>query len=357
MVVIIIDHVQFFPSLYDFITGQALLWVSAAEGFFFISGLLIGMIRRREHEHHGLAVVTRKCYRRAATLYVTSIILTLGFTLLGWALTSHNLSGSKYGLIAPNTGLVSLLWQTLTMRYTYGWADFLNYYVIYLLIAPIAIWLMARRGDLLVLSVSLGLWLAHFWLGKPEFNDVLTWQIYFFTGMIVGTRWRGITHYFRALPARGRGLMRRAIVGAAVATILLSFIYTFGAAWIQPHGQFASGISYWLRQQTSSNLYVFLFTDDRHGLLRYPLALLWMAGFYLVVRRYEALIIRYLGWLLLPIGINTLYVYILQSLLAYLVHLVKWPVNVWLGTLLATAAILILWYPTRQRWLFGIIPR
>jgi hypothetical protein len=44
LIVIMIDHVELYPNGWDFLTGKGRLWVSAAEGFFFMSGLLIGMI-------------------------------------------------------------------------------------------------------------------------------------------------------------------------------------------------------------------------------------------------------------------------------------------------------------------------
>jgi len=58
--VILIDHIQRWPSFYTYLTGQGRLWVSAAEGFFIISGLLIGYLRGYKARHHPLAVVTKK---------------------------------------------------------------------------------------------------------------------------------------------------------------------------------------------------------------------------------------------------------------------------------------------------------
>lgn len=35
MFMIIVDHLELFPNGFDFLTGRGLLWMSAAEGFFF----------------------------------------------------------------------------------------------------------------------------------------------------------------------------------------------------------------------------------------------------------------------------------------------------------------------------------
>ena len=45
VVIIIIDHLQLWPSPLRYLTGEGRLWVTAAEGFFLISGLLVGYIR------------------------------------------------------------------------------------------------------------------------------------------------------------------------------------------------------------------------------------------------------------------------------------------------------------------------
>ncbi len=44
LIVILINHIELYPSFFDFFTGRGRLLVSAAEGFFFMSGLLVGMV-------------------------------------------------------------------------------------------------------------------------------------------------------------------------------------------------------------------------------------------------------------------------------------------------------------------------
>src|SRR5206468_9667251 len=82
LAIIVIDHVNLFPSLLEFITGRGQLWVSAAEGFFFISGLMVGLVRGRLAQRAGLGAATRKLWGRSWQLYVAGLILTLGYTAL-----------------------------------------------------------------------------------------------------------------------------------------------------------------------------------------------------------------------------------------------------------------------------------
>ena len=50
ILVIVSVHLAYYPSLLGVFDGRGQLWTSEAEGFFFISGLLIGIIRRRHDE-------------------------------------------------------------------------------------------------------------------------------------------------------------------------------------------------------------------------------------------------------------------------------------------------------------------
>src|SRR3984885_13034058 len=73
LLVILINHIELPPNFYDFFTGRGRLFVSAAEGFFFLSGLLVGMVYRRKMAK-GMKFVFKKIWTRAAELYVGSVI-------------------------------------------------------------------------------------------------------------------------------------------------------------------------------------------------------------------------------------------------------------------------------------------
>src|SRR5438445_144468 len=66
-------HLSYYPSLLGIFDGRGQLWVSEAEGFFFISGLLIGIIRQRDISRSGLALACRKVLKRGFRLYTASI--------------------------------------------------------------------------------------------------------------------------------------------------------------------------------------------------------------------------------------------------------------------------------------------
>src|SRR5205823_4301125 len=76
----IIDHMGGASFLYP-LTGGNRFFVSAAEGFIFLSGMLVGFIYGPRIAQRGLEEVQLHVLRRAATLY--GVTLGLTFTFVG----------------------------------------------------------------------------------------------------------------------------------------------------------------------------------------------------------------------------------------------------------------------------------
>ncbi|RYZ86490.1 MAG: DUF1624 domain-containing protein, partial [Proteobacteria bacterium] len=141
LLIILADHLQWTPSLFfQFTTAYTGMVASAAEGFFVISGILVGYI-------YGPKILTStkqtcmRIWKRGLLLY----ILAVGFTLLytGWAaLLPDGYPRSS----VPLAGSISdALTGALSLTYSYGWADFLSRYAVFMFAAPFALWLIAKR--------------------------------------------------------------------------------------------------------------------------------------------------------------------------------------------------------------------
>src|SRR5688500_4171262 len=74
----VVDHLGGASFLYP-LTGGNTFFVSAAEGFIFLSGLMVGLIHGRRIERDGLATVQLRLLRRALTLYGVTLGLTFIF--------------------------------------------------------------------------------------------------------------------------------------------------------------------------------------------------------------------------------------------------------------------------------------
>src|SRR2546421_11750364 len=77
----VVDHFGGDSWLYS-ITGGNRFYVSAAEGFIFISGFIMGQAYRAKRDRSGLPSAMREALRRARTLYVATVALTLIFSAL-----------------------------------------------------------------------------------------------------------------------------------------------------------------------------------------------------------------------------------------------------------------------------------
>lgn len=344
LIVISSDHLMRFPSLFDPLTGRGLLWVTAAEGFFFISGALVGIVRGRKMHTDGLMTAARQLWSRAGKLYIASIILTLLFTVLAYYFQS--VGGNVKGGLEHFGSIWEMLWRTMTLQYNYGWTDFLNYYVVFLLLSPLALWLCRRGLWWSVLLAAMVMWIGKTFVDNSILSAYLTWQSYFFIGLVFGYRYQDVHSFYRRVSEGGRKWAHGVVYGLTIATIALSFLFTFGTQ--------ANEL---IRQISDNQTFTLLLQENRTGLLRLPLFLLWFATLFAIVRRYESWIIKRVGGLLLPLGKNSLYVYIVSGMVAFLVALVDIPQDFFINTFINVAAIALYWLAVRKRILFSIIPR
>lgn len=346
--VIIIDHLARFFGFYEIFTGSGLQWVSAAEGFFFISGIMIGLVRIRKHQDEPIGVTNRKVFKRALQLYLWSIGLTLFFTVLGWLFVGW--PGLKEGLWL-NQPIWLLLVKTLTLQYTYGWADFLAYYALFLLITPLAVWLLRQSKWWLLLGLSLVTW-------QLGWNIQTTWHLLFFGGMIAGYYLEEIEGWFRALGRRTQLSLSTAIISLAAITLIISHFFN---SWLfaMLRWQFIPNFGLPLSDLVAFNTNTLAPFFDKYNLApgRMILFLIWFSALYIIVRRYETLIEKAIGWFLITYGKNSLYVYIWHALIVFFValfipmHLI-WPLNI----LINTVVLIIIWILTRYRHIFRFIP-
>ena len=87
-------------------------------------------------------------------------------------------------------------------------------------------------------------------------------------------------------------------------------------------------------------------------------ALWFWFGFWLF-SRYEKQIKKFFGWILIPFGQNSLYVYTMHAFVVFFAHLIMpsaspyWPVNL-LGTLIVLG---LIYLALKTKFLMKIIPR
>lgn len=347
--VIMIDHLMRSFGFWEIFTGRGAQWVSAAEGFFFVSGIMIGMVRGRKMIKEPIREVFKKCWRRALTLYVWSIGLTVLFSLL--ALHFIGNPGLKDHYFVGT--LSDFLRRTVTLQFSYGWADFLTFYAVYLFFSPIAIWLLRNKLWPTVAALSMLAWIN-------TTTMMGGWQVIFFSGLICGFYKDNIEDFLIGLRDDTKKILTGLVLSVSAITLALSVFFTTFAEEYGMPGR--SGLFLGFNVTGARNYSVDILRPHFDKVPMEPMRLIlffiWFSALFIIVKRFEDSIRRYLGWFLLTLGQNSLYVYIVSAVLLFFTNLVipggqHWYVN----TLINTGFVLTVWYATKKKLLFKIIPR
>lgn len=334
IVVIIVDHLSRWPSIFSLISGKALLWVTAAEGFVAISGLLVGYVRGFKNRDVPIQDVAKKMLSRAGLLYLWSIIGSLAYTAIIWYVPFE---GGAPALPIDHGEWLQLIYQVVTLQYTYVWVHFLTLYALFLAFGPFAVWFL-RRGQAWIVAV---LSIAGLITGYLINNEALQWQALFFIPSIAGYYLESIMKWWKNLVAKTRAIITSTIISLTLATILLSVIVTF---YSSPFQSFADSINS-------------LFAKDTISPFRAVVALIWFTGFILLFNMFEKYIAKFFGWLLLPFGTHSLTAYILHGVAICVISYVTLASeNYFLNTLLGAVCILIVWALLKLRVVQKVIP-
>jgi hypothetical protein len=335
IVVIIIDHLSRFPSLFTFVSGKGLLWVTAAEGFVAISGLLVGYVRGYKNRHLPFADVAVKLLQRAGLLYIWSLIASIVYVAIIWYIP---LKGGFPGTPMAVGDWSTFLIQLVTMQYTFVWVHFLTLYALFLAAAPIAIWLLRRNLAWAVAIISLGL-LA---LGWKTDIEALQWQILFFLPAIAGFYLQPILDWWH-----GRKRSTQIVIAASTVTLTLATIAASIAATY-----YGASLS-----QVATYLNTTLFAKDSMSLIRIGFAFLWFTGYIFIFYKLRHVIDKAFGWLLLPFGTRSLTAYIVHGIaLCTVSFFTVGGDNIWINSILGVCALLITWGLLRLAFIRRIIP-
>ncbi|GAC1485945.1 MAG: hypothetical protein NVS1B1_00720 [Candidatus Limnocylindrales bacterium] len=187
--VMVIDHIGGKQSWLYLISGGNHFFVSAAEGFVFISGVTMGTVYAPMIARQGIWAAIQRVLRRARTLY----FLTVGLTLV-FALFSHLLDTPWSRAVTPGSWYVFVL-GVVTLHRSFSLTDVLLLYTLLVLAAAGALYLLHQGRTLLLLGISITLWA----LFQVEPDQVFlpwgivdggfpfsAWQVLFMVGLAIG---------------------------------------------------------------------------------------------------------------------------------------------------------------------------
>lgn len=157
---LVLMTVTHLPTWFSSHVGQPFGFVSAAEGFVFLSAFLVGSVYARKARTRGYATMRRALWGRALKVYGAHVALLLFLFWLLVPLATHRGAHAITDLATfyinhPHVGLIS----GLLLAYNPPLLDILPMYVVFLALSPLVIDYVARRGWGPLLTVSAGLWL------------------------------------------------------------------------------------------------------------------------------------------------------------------------------------------------------
>ncbi|MEB3223526.1 MAG: OpgC domain-containing protein [Candidatus Sericytochromatia bacterium] len=347
VVVMVVDHLVGHSWLHQATLGT--LYVTAAEGFVFCSGLALGQRCAQRLARSGLGGVATAAWRRALLLWGCASVLLVAVGTLAWAVPG----AGRPVFEAPPPGLLQLWVGALTLQLAPPLLDILPMYVGFLALTPFLAALAARGAWPIALGLSAlawGVnWLEPYALSTPPLDrdgrtyfPLASWQVLFVVTFLAGWHREQLTRAWAWVPPVGWALSGGLItVALAVAA---GHDATLGA-WPATSPERAS----WLA------------ATDRS--LLGPLRLMAVAAFFpLAWRGLEVGGERLAAWLgpaLLPLGRHALYAYLMH--IPLVLGWTAWVAprlggQAWLATLGQLAVVAALIAMVRRRWLFTWVP-
>ncbi len=289
------DHVGGAQSWMYYFTGGNRFFVSAAEVFVFISGLVFGIVEFSLINRAGVDAALTKALKRVFTLYIFTTALSLAFALVSYLLNlpwapDLDAAGGKTNFIV---GLI-------TLHRAYYLTDVLLLYVLLVLAAGPALLLMEHGETKVVLAASWGLWaLWQFAPAQASFpweiqdNNVFhfpAWQIFFINGLVIGFHRKAIQKRLVEVPIWRILAASGAVLGVAV------WLYATDLALL-------TRITPW-HDMATVNRWLFEKDGVRGG--RLVVFALFMVFAYSLVTVLWNPLVKLFGWFVLPLGQHAL---------------------------------------------------
>jgi len=350
VIVMVVDHFGGSSWLY-LITGNNSFFTSGAEAFVLISGMVVGMVYGAIALRDGLRAAISKALNRTWTLYKLTVVLTIGFAVISEIL---DLPWAK-GYVIGNP--IEFVFKVIILQQTYYLADIPLMYTILMAMSPIGLWLLVKHHTKLLL---LGSFLV--WIGFQIFNanDIVilpivgnttfhpaAWQLIFFWAMAAGFHREILWNFFRRVPRWTLFLISTALF------LALLHLYTTD---LKTLAQMYPGVD---MKAISEEL----FNKSTVAPGRIIATVIVFQFAYLLLSRFWAPIHAVFGWLLAPLGQNSLYSYTMHVVIigGFYILLPYLPGNLTsrglVNTSLQLGVLLTLWWLIRRQFGFDVVPR
>ncbi|MFS0714803.1 OpgC domain-containing protein [Microbacterium sp. 2P01SA-2] len=375
IVVVVVTHIEVL-SPYSFASLNIVGAITGAELFVLLSGVVLGMVFPAAVKRGGEWGAALAAWARARKQYLVALAVILlifvvsfvpfidasaimTFTDRGTGEDGQATSGRVYDLYPNADRLLDYpppwyaVRQLLLLEMGPWPFNIMGLFVVLSLAYPALMWLIRRRLWWLVLVGSWGLYALHITMPElsplpSQFNAVfplLAWQVLFTHGLVIGYYRRQI---IRALTSRpGKILVGLFVVGYAG---FLVYLWAGDAFGFEP-APFPAGLYAMLYDSGYPRI-------DLHWGRLLDLVLVIACSYAVLTVAWKP-INAVMGWLWIPLGQASLYVFIVHVFFVLAVANIPGldRQSFWQGTLIHTAVIAVICLMVRRRFLFSVIPR
>jgi len=365
MLLVIATHLEYF-SIFSMFAWERIGLISSAEGFVTLSGMVLGLVYRKKLLQIGFWQATWSLWKRAFQLYRVNLAIILSILLLShlsfvnvnevthWI---NPVSKQAYPLFPPEqSSWKDILASTALLQIGPHQFQIIGFYCIVLVLAPMALLLLHYNLTPLLMLTSWAIYLInsidHLKVTAALFErafPLLTWQVLFFNGMIIGY------HHHKVFDFLSCRITITPVVTAAISALMFLLL-----AQHNPNPIFwpLDSLSI-LDSSVYSHLYFQWFDKTTLGIGRIiNNVALFVVMFYLLTQ-YWAIFNRFFGWLLIPFGQASLYVFIIHVYLIIIINSTPLPGynRFSINSAIHLSSILLIWLMIKRRLLFSFIPR
>ncbi len=366
MFFLVVVHIDFF-SYYNLISWERIGVVTGAEGFVILSGIVLGMVNRRRIMEGDLKDGINRVINRSIQLYKISLFVIISIAILNlipfldasMAMTFTNRGSGEVYQLYPiyESDWKRIVANILLLKHGPHQFQVLGLYIVLLAFTPIAFFMFSIGRVKLFLSIS---WIIYFYnsanmLRPTEMQfewafPVLTWQLIFFHGLAVGFYKDKVLEFFATKLGK--------------ITIYIAFILFFAFLFFtynNPHKEFPE----WMRLGLiSSNdfyhYYNLYFQKSTLGIGRLLNDVVALIVSYIILTKFWKPINFIFGWLFVPIGQASLYVFIWHIYFCVLIFNIPIFIDskdIVINTLGHSLVFLGLWVLVKREFLFRFVPR
>uniref|UniRef100_A0A942SZ40 OpgC domain-containing protein n=1 Tax=Neobacillus citreus TaxID=2833578 RepID=A0A942SZ40_9BACI len=372
---VVITHIEI-GGPYSFITLHAVGAITGAEMFVFLSGMVLGMTYPFAIKKFGEWAAAVGAWKRArkqylVTLGVIAVVFALSFvpflntdaittfTDRGTGTDGVGAEGRVYDLYPNAMQLLAYpppwyaIRQFLLLEMGPWPFNIMGLFVVLSLFIPVFMWVIRRGYWWALLAVSWALYV--FQALNPGFRPLdsqfeavfplLTWQVVFTHGLVLGT-------YRRQVIAALTGRLGKVLIGVGIVGYTAFLLYVWAA-----HQFGFTPVPFAASMYESLYNTAYQRVDLQWGRL-VDIAFFAIVS-YAILTVFWKPIAKVIGWLWIPIGQASLYVFVWQVFFALAIASipgVDWG-NFWIGFVTHSLLILLAWYMVRKKFLFSIIPR